>query len=663
MNKKISTKIQSVKTVFSKVKKQISKKKKAFSNKICKISNPLLQKISKKFPRTAKFIKKQTNWKNFNLLFGVFAIFVAGTFAAQFVFLKQFPGEETSKFMLEHPEITAYSSFIMLILMVLIFGIVGNVTWSIGIFYSLIIAIMFINGEKLASRDVPFMPEDLAMASEANSLSDMVNWGKLFSALTTIAVILIACFFINKWLKKVPHYKFSKRYKYLAQILIVAANWASLMYHTDFLRTKLSGQGTTVRVEWLDSVVDFTNQKYNYQTNGYIISTITAFQSSVINQPKGYSKEAVSKIIEKYSKLAQQHNSEKTSIQDEKVNIVYIMSESFVDPEKIKHIYNYGEKDPIPFTHSILQKFSSGQTAVAEYGGGTANVEFEALTGFSNYFLNGIPYTSLLPQNTSAPSIAKTLKQNNYSTTAIHPYRGTMYKRNTVYTNLGFENFIDIDQLSNAEKLDNSSYISDNYAFEKVFETLNKTEKSDFIHLVTMQNHMPYSSDIYNSKNFPVSNISGDENEARQWETYLEGINESDEALKKFFEKLQSFEEKTIVVFWGDHWPGIANALNSDENNKNNTQNTPLFIYSNFETTKNNLGTMSLNYLQTKVFDQVNAKISPFQALLIETSKQNPALTKKITTENSQALKDYEMIEYDILAGKKYSSGEFFEIK
>ena len=63
-----------------------------------------------------------------------------------------------------------------------------------------IVAIMFINGEKLASRDAPFMPEDLAMASEANSLSDMVNWGKLFSALTTIAVILIACFFINKWL-------------------------------------------------------------------------------------------------------------------------------------------------------------------------------------------------------------------------------------------------------------------------------------------------------------------------------------------------------------------------------------------------------------------------------------------------------------------------------
>lgn len=656
MKKSISDKSQSIKT-------KILDFKKSFSQKISKTTAPVRKTLSKKFPRTTKHIKKQINWKNLNLIIGFFLLFMAGTFATEFIFIKQFGNtEKATAFMLEHPEITAYSTFITLILMFLVFGIVGNSIWSIGVFYSLITAIMFINSEKIASRNVPFMPEDLAMTTEANSLTSMVNWSNLFSSLLNISVILLICFFINKYAQKTPHYKFPKHSKYLMQFLIVIASFTSLMYNTNFLRNELSGKGTTVRVDWLDSTIDFTNPKYNYDTNGYIVSTIASFQSSVINQPKNYSKETISKIIKKYSKIAEQENSKKTSLEDEKINIIYVMSESFVDPEKIKQTYDYGKKDPIPFTRQIMQEYSSGQTSVAEYGGGTANIEFEALTGLSNYFLNGIPYTSLIPQNDSVPSIAKILKQKNYNTTAIHPYNGTMYKRNVVYPNLGFEKFIDIDKMQNTEKIDDADYISDNFAFEKIFETLQKTDKPDFIHLVTMQNHMPYSQDLYYSKNFPVSNISGDENEARAWETYLEGINKSDQALQKFIEKLQNFNEKTVVVFWGDHWPGIANALLKDENQKNNTQNTPLFIYSNFENKKNNLETISLNHLQAKVFEQINFKISPFQALLIELSKQNPALTKKITPQESQTLSDYEMIEYDILAGKKYSLDKFFKV-
>ena len=235
-----------------------------------------------------------------------------------------------------------------------------------------------------------------------------------------------------------------------------------------------------------------------------------------------------------------------------------------------------------------------------------------------------------------------------------------MYKRNVAYPNLGFDNFLDSTKLPE-EKIDNSAYSSDESAFNRIFDALKSSNSPDFIHLVTMQNHMPYTENTYNSKNFPIKNISGGDDEAKYWETYLEGINKSDQALEKFIEKIQNFNEKTIVVFWGDHWPGIASAFLNKEDLKNSTQNTPLFIYSNFETEKKDIGTTSLNYLQTKILERANVKLSPFQYLLLDTAKENPALTKKIKTNQSQALKDYELIEYDILAGSKYSLGDFFK--
>ncbi len=639
---------------FASIKKSVA----SFRRKFLK---PFWQKFSEKLPRTSRFLTSRTNLKNLMFILKFGAIILAGIVSVWYIFGKQY-GAESAEFIRLHPEITGYSTLIMIFVAFLFFGIIGNVVWSIGALFSIITVVMFINEEKMRSRNTPFMIEDLSMTSEAGSLTDMINWTNLFWALFTIAAILVVCFFINKLLKKIPHHKFSKKYKYLAQIIIVTSSITLLSYHTDFLRTKLSDQGkTTVRVDWLNSTIDFTNPAYNYLENGYIVGTISALQSNAQKKPEGYSKAKIQEIVEKYTKLANQENKNRqNNISDKKVNIVFIMSESFADPAKIKHIYNYGNTDPIPYTRSIMEKYSSGQATTAEYGGGTANVEFEALTGLSNYFLNTIPYTSLVSGNSSVPSIAKTLKSNGYSTTAIHPYAKTMYKRNLVYPNLGIDNFIGLDTMKNPTKLENSRYVSDQSAFNQVIETLNQTDGADFVHLVTMQNHMPYSGGTYNTRSFPIMNISGKDSDVVAWETYLEGINKSDEALKNFIEKIQTSDEKTMVVFWGDHWPGIAEPLFENYQEKNDVQRTPLFIYSNFQTDKKSLGITSLNYLQVKVLDQIGAKLSPFQQLLLENSKNNLALTKKETINKTEALSDYEMIEYDILSGGKYSLGDFY---
>jgi phosphoglycerol transferase MdoB-like AlkP superfamily enzyme len=649
--------------LISSFKKRIELRFKPFKN-WCQKRYLVLQKkwrkFAKKFPLTSRAIRKVIRSQNASLIFLGGFLLLAGIFSATYVFWWQFGSLENAQvFIAEHPEIYGYSVLIMLIITALLFGVVGKTFLAAGVLYSLLTVVMFINAEKIKSRNVPFLPDDLAMAGEAGSLGEMVDMSAVLSVLGLIILFIVVSLILHRIFRKIPVYKVPKRAKWLFRILIVAGSATLLSYNTSFLRTELYGKGTTVRVDWLDSTIDFTNPAYNYKTNGFIVGTITGFQSKVQEAPKNYSKEKIDQITQKYTKLANAENQTREN-SSEKVNVIYVMSESFIDPAKIKPFYDYGDRDPIPFVRNLMSQQTSGQSVTAEYGGGTANVEFEALTGLSNYFLNTIAYTSMISGNNKTPSLAKTLRQNGYATTAIHPYSGTMYKRNSVYPNLGISNFIDMGSMKHVSKIDNSKYISDESSFKEVLDRMKSTKESDFIHLVTMQNHMPYSGGVYATRNFPVVNIKGSEEDARQWETYLEGISKTDEALQNFIAEIEKSDEKTAIVFWGDHWPGIAGKMADDSEGKQEIQKTPFFIYTNFATEKQELGAISPNYFQAVLMNQLGAKLSPFQKLLLENIKDNTALTKNQKVKQTEALSDYQMIEYDILSGNKFSAGDFF---
>ena len=537
-----------------------------------------------------------------------------------------------------------------------------------GILFSLATVVMYINTEKMASRNTPFLPEDLAMSGEAGGLASMINFGRFSNMLFMITVIIIITIIANKISKKIWHFKFSKKQKiaiFIPQtaLILICAHFLNL--HTLEIRN-LSGKGTFIKVENLETSIDFTDQAYNYQTNGFILATISNLQAKTQKQPEGYSKEAVQKIVQKYKKIAEEKNKNRKKLSDEKVNVVYVMSESFIDPALGKHLYDYGKKEPIPYTKKLKKSQSSGWAASSEYGGGTANVEFEALTGLSNFFLNSIPYTSIVPANKDTPSIVKNFNENGYKTVAMHPYNRNMYRREVVYPNLGFQEYKSADGFKNNSKIDNSKYISDESAFNEVLTELKNNQKPEFIHLVTMQNHMPYEENAYLEHNFSVNAKNGANPEnAKTIQAYLEGISRSDKAMKNFISEIKKLNEKTIVVFWGDHWPGIYGEMFEKELNKNDIRRTPLFVYSNFEKEKQDLGTSSLIYNQILALNSFDSKLSAFQYLLSDLREKYPALTKQFikTDEKSDILKDFEMIEYDILSGNKYSLGDFYKVK
>lgn len=629
----------------------------------------LSEKSQKNVIKYAKIGKKIIQSKATFLIFSTICIYLLGAFLAKYILNLQFGGwENANELLLKNPKIAEYSQIATILVSFLFVGIFRNWRISMGILFSLATIMMYINTEKMASRNTPFLPEDLAMSGEAGGLASMINLERFLNMLFTIVVIIIITIIVNKFSKKIWHFKFSKKQKiaiFIPQIALILICAHFLNLHTLEIRN-LSGKGTFIKVENLETSIDFTDQAYNYRTNGFILATISNLQTKTQKQPEGYSKEAVQKIIQKYQKIAEENNKNRKKLSDEKVNVVYVMSESFIDPKLGKHLYDYGNKEPIPYTQEIKKSQSSGWAASSEYGGGTANVEFEALTGLSNFFLNSIPYTSIVPANKDTPSIVKNFNENGYKTIAMHPYNRNMYRREVVYPNLGFQEYKSADGFKNNSKIDNSKYISDESAFNEVLAELKNSQKPEFIHLVTMQNHMPYEENAYSEHNFSVNAKNGANPEnAKTVQAYLEGISRSDKAMKNFLSEIEKLNEKTIVVFWGDHWPGIYSEMFEKELNKNDIRRTPLFVYSNFKKEKQDLGTSSLIYNQILALNAFNSKLSPFQYLLSDLREKYPALTKQFvkTDEKSDILKDFEMIEYDILSGNKYSLGDFYKIK
>ena len=629
----------------------------------------LSEKSQKNVIKYAKISKKIIQSKATFLIFSTICIYLLGAFLTKYILNLQFGGwEKAGEFLSKNPKIAEYSQIITILISFLFVGIFRNWRISVGILFSLATIVMYINTEKMASRNTPFLPEDLAMSGEAGGLASMINLERFLNMLFTISIIIIITIIVNKISKKIWHFKFSKKQKiaiFIPQtaLILICAHFLNL--HTLEIRN-LSGKGTFIKVENLETSIDFTDQAHNYRTNGFILATISNLQTKTQKKPEGYSKESVQKIVQNYKKIAEEKNKNRKKLSDEKVNVVYVMSESFIDPKLGKHLYDYGNKEPIPYTKKIKNSQSSGWAASSEYGGGTANVEFEALTELSNFFLNSIPYTSIVPANKDTPSIVKNFNGNGYKTIAMHPYNRNMYRREVVYPNLGFQEYKSADGFKNNSKIDNSKYISDESAFNEVLTELKNSQKPEFIHLVTMQNHMPYEENAYSEHNFSVNAKNGANPEnAKTVQAYLEGISRSDKAMKNFLSEIQKLNEKTIVVFWGDHWPGIYGEMFEKELNKNDIRRTPLFIYSNFKKEKQDLGTSSLIYNQILALNAFNSKLSPFQYLLSDLREKYPALTKQFvkTDEKSDVLKDFEMIEYDILSGNKYSLGDFYKIK
>lgn len=424
----------------------------------------------------------------------------------------------------------------------------------------------------------------------------------------------------------------------------------------------------------------------------------TTFESLVrikaMEKPEGYSQKNMESIAQRYAKEADNINSSRTNNLTDST-VIMILSESFSDPTRVPGVSF--SIDPMPNIRSIKDSTTSGLMLSPGYGGGTANIEYQSLTGmslasFKDQLIS--PYQQLVPNMKSAYSFNQIWNEACHSTCSVayHPYYKSFYLRDSNYKKFGFKFFRTLDSspmISHQDHIDNSIYVSDAASYQNVLDYLQQsTDQSQFIQLVTMQNHLPYS-DWYVDNEFKDADISSDINDAerQQIDTYAKGVSHTDSATINFLNQLNELQKPTTVIFYGDHLPGIYQTAAMEKRNQLALHESDYFIWSNAasSSSETKLSPEKSNYSSSNYFiasaaEHMNAKVSPFLALLTELHEEVPSMGRFASTNDSwgsgsatylnsdgsivkkknlsqkarQLLKDYSLVQYDMTSGKNY---------
>lgn len=559
-----------------------------------------------------------------------------------------------------------------------------------GITFAFFIIVAYITTQKQAFRGQPLLPEDFMLADQTGTITKFINFGSLVRTILAVVLALALMLILNHLTKrffepkdkKEPKNFWRKNIRWLRAIMLVVGVVGFVKY-TDFARVH---SGEKYEETFLGSTFIAWNQMWNYEENGFVLGFMYNWSKFELSAPSGYSEEKLAEIKTEYSAQKSGEN----SLEKSDYNVVVILNESFYDPNEISEYYPIKpNKDlkknsmDIPVTEDVIptirnlietsktsKKHVTGKMYTIDYGGGTANIEFEVDTSMSTYFVNTTPFVDLIPRTESVPSIASIAKSAGYKTIAIHPFNSGMYKRNISLKKEGFDAFIDEETISFKEKDDEREYINDRSAYNETLKALSENEEKTLVSLITMQNHASYDYG-YTTKSYLLGDapkIGEDKNpfsdyEKGQVETYLESLHNSDYYLSEFLNKLEKMDEKTVVLFYGDHSPGVFTRVNSAKSEEISRRSyyTPYFVWANFELenkTAEHLKTTTPNCLVPTTFSLLNLEKTPNLKLTEAVCNETPILAHTYYSDSapfrSTTLSNYELYIYDILGGERY---------
>ena len=302
----------------------------------------------------------------------------------------------------------------------------------------------------------------------------------------------------------------------------------------------------------------FENLVDAYNDYGFPTCFCFTFGQQGISRPEEYSTEAVADILKDIDEgeggeLTYPEFSEADNLSQP--NIIFLQLESFFDVNTI--IGGEYSADPTPTFNRLCRNFPSGLLYVPTIGGGTANTEFEVLTGMDLDFFGAgeYPYNTVLQQE-AVESICTNLKSQGYTATAMHNNSGTFYSRNAVYPNLGFDRFVPLEYMRDA-KYTPLGWAKDALLTDEILKALGSTEGRDMVMCITVESHGKYA-DTYEPKDGDIEVLALPEGIAfAPFQNFINVIPDTDEFLKNLVHAIARFDEPTIVVAYGDHLPAL----------------------------------------------------------------------------------------------------------
>ncbi|HIV34368.1 MAG TPA: LTA synthase family protein [Candidatus Blautia intestinigallinarum] len=475
-----------------------------------------------------------------------------------------------------------------------------------------------INGVLLAQRVTPFTGPDLHLITDAFKIAKryLPVPGMILAGIAFVLVIIgLVVLFL-----KGPRYQGPMKYKYniplvLAGVLIFAGT------------TKLALEKRVLSNY-------FGNIAFAYEDYGYPYCLATTIFNTGISCPQDYSQEEMDRILSTESDLEETQT-------DSRPNIIFLQLESFFDPTEVNFL-EFSE-DPIPNFRKLMEKYSSGYFKVPSVGAGTANTEFETITGMSlRYFGPGeYPYKSILKETTceSAPYVLKDL---GYSTHAIHNNEANFYGRRTIFPNLGFDSFTSEEYMPEEDDKNALGWVKDEVLTNHILDCLQTTEGPDYVYTISVQGHGAYPDEELLED--PAIKVSGAESEEEnnKWEYYVNQVHEMDQFVGQLIDALEENGEDTVLVMYGDHLPTMG--LEVEDLNNRYLFQTEYVMWDNIGLEKEDEDVASYQ-MAAVVLDRLG--IHEGNIFRYHQARRN--------TRNYQV--DLETLQYDILYGEQYVYG------
>jgi len=530
------------------------------------------------------------------------------------------------------------------------------------------------NVAKITFRSEPFVFTDLLLFKESVNIASQypLGIGKYLPFLLPVFILLLILpLFLRRFKIKI----IKRAVSGAAALVLTAAFFA----HT-LIADKTLVEKTALQTVW--------NLAYEYKHNGFILEFMLSAKRSFMFAPDGYGK---TNAKEYALALGYPETPGGSAPPEILPNVIVIMNEAYWDTDNLTGIAF--DQDPLGPVREIMEQSGNPALLSPHIGGGTANIEFEFLTGKNIIYYPpaAIVYQQFITKKHW--SLAWYFRGFGYAATAIHPYYDWFWKRSSVYPLLGFENiYFDDGSLNYTDKV--GGYISDRAVSDEIISRYEEFSENGgrpvFTFAVTMQNHGPYYGYPGGAQLSLINQI--DEHPKNMAEHYAQNVRNGSEAFVYLTEYFKDTARPTFIVMFGDHAPsGIADmqeyyatgeSAGLTEENLYNRYLTPLIVWTNkngAETDRliKNIGVVSAQMLTGEIFNITGMPKPAYIEMLEQVKKTTRGFTNQYYLDEnggyyrtngfagSEKIKDIHekmrIAQYDATLGKNYFINELAE--
>ena len=560
-------------------------------------------------------------------------------------------------FMVVRPWAQFFNIVLFLLVTIVLFLLTGKLKTAHRIVYGVAMIYGIANSYVVRFRTNPIVPWDIFSWKTAASVADNYNFmpDTRMVVVTLVFLVAIALFHFIK--VKVTRFVFWKRLIPAALVAVVLSLFAGTLQQESF-------QNSHRLYNKLFTPVYMTD------VDGMAVTFVMNLAYMSIDKPEHYSDSEAQAVLDSYgaggamTEDTDPAAKDDTQKDEELPNIIVMMNESFSDLSVLGDFET--NEDYMPFINSLEQGAENtvtGMLNVSVCGGNTANTEFEFLTGNTMAFLpqGSIPYQQYINGDLKAlPDYLKTL---GYQTIATHPYNAGGWERDTVYPMLGFNESVFKDEYVNPQYV--RQYISDESCVDKIIEFYEnkETDKPLFVFNVTMQNHGGYQDQYGNF----TPDISVKDSTNFSLQQYLSLVKLSDSALESLISYFKDADEKTVIVFFGDHQPSDAVASTvlakngmswnhlTEEQQKLRYQ-VPYVVWANYDIDEETGADTSANYLAAEVLERAGVPLDEYRSYLMHLKTEYPVISavRTVKADGSEVRGSDEKDEMDIYRKLQY---------